>query len=70
MSDPSAAARAAQYLRAAAAMQVAADRAFDPEIVAGYLQLTAKWLRLAEEAQRGVDVIDRTEQDSDGDSLS
>jgi hypothetical protein len=40
-------------------MQEAADKAFDPEIAASYLQLAAKWLRLAEQAERGA-VIDRS----------
>jgi hypothetical protein len=60
MSDEPAAARVAEYLRLAERMRTAAERAFDPEIAAGYLALSAKWMRLAEQAQQGVTLIDRS----------
>ncbi|MGH6958470.1 MAG: hypothetical protein ACREEW_17530 [Caulobacteraceae bacterium] len=53
-------ARAAQYLKLSEEMREAADRAFDPLIAAGYLSLAAKWLRLAEAAQKDIRYIDRT----------
>jgi hypothetical protein len=60
MSDVPVAARVAEYLGLAERMRTAAERAFDPEIAAAYLALSAKWLRLAEQAQQGVRVIDRS----------
>jgi hypothetical protein len=63
MSEAPSAARVAEYLRLAEQMRAAADRAFDPAIAAAYLALSAKWVRLAEQAQRGVPVIDRTQPD-------
>jgi len=52
--------RAAEYLRQADRMRLASERAFDPQISAQYLALSAAWLRLAEEAQKGVRYIDRS----------
>jgi len=60
MSDEPAAARVADYLKLAERMRTAAERAFDPEIAAAYLALSAKWVRLAEQAQQGVTLIDRS----------
>jgi hypothetical protein len=51
-------ARIAEYLRLAGDMRAAADRVFDPRIAAEYLALAAKWLRLAEQTERGLDVVD------------
>jgi hypothetical protein len=62
MSDD-AAARVAEYFKLAEQMRAAADRAFDPAIAAAYLALASKWVRLAEQAQRGVRYIDRTQDD-------
>jgi hypothetical protein len=62
--DPQA--RIAEYLRLSAEMRSAADRAFDPQIAAEYLALAAKWLRLAEEAERNIDVIDRKSANDQG----
>jgi hypothetical protein len=70
MPDDSTQKRAAGYRRLAAQMFARAEGAFDPEIVSSYLELAGKWLRLAEEAQRGVAVIDRTDQENDGDALN
>ncbi len=61
MSDESVAGRVAEYLRLAERMRAAADRAFDPEIASAYLALSAKWVRLAEQAQQGLAIIDRTQ---------
>jgi hypothetical protein len=58
-----AAARVAEYLRLSEQMRVAADRAFDPLIVSAYLALSAKWVRLAEQAQRDIPYIDRSSAD-------
>jgi hypothetical protein len=55
--DPQA--RVAEYLRLANEMRASADRVFDPKIATEYLALAAKWLRLAEETERGLEVIDR-----------
>jgi len=60
MSEAPSAARVGEYLRLAEQMRVAADRAFDPAIAAAYLSLSAKWVRLAEQAQRSLTIIDRT----------
>jgi hypothetical protein len=60
MSEAPSAARVAEYLRLAEQMRLAADRAFDPAIAHAYLALSAKWVRLAEQAQRSITVIDRT----------
>ena len=59
MADHSAAKRVAHYLSVASQMRARAEAAFDPQIAASYLELAAKWLRLAEQAQRGIPVIDR-----------
>lgn len=64
MSDDQAAARVAEYLKLAEQMRVAADRAFDPTISAAYLALASKWVRLAEQTQRSVRYIDRTDKDT------
>jgi hypothetical protein len=51
--DADPAARAATYLEQAEAMRLASERVFDPFISAQYLALAARWLKLAEQAQRG-----------------
>jgi hypothetical protein len=38
-------------------MRAAAERAFDPQISAKYLALASQWLRLAEQANNGIDWI-------------
>jgi hypothetical protein len=53
------ASRVAEYLALSEKMRVAADRAFDPLIVSAYLALSAKWVRLAEQAQRDAFRTDR-----------
>jgi hypothetical protein len=60
MTEAPASARVAEYLNLAERMRTAAERAFDPEIASAYLALSAKWVRLAEQAQQGVRTIDRT----------
>jgi len=60
MGDEQMATRVAEYLKLAAQMRVAADRAFDPTISAAYLALASKWVRLAEQTQRSLRYIDRT----------
>ena len=60
MDDPDARARATEYRRQADLMGMAAEGAVDPAIMAQYLALEAKWLRLATQAQRGI-YIDRTQ---------
>lgn len=47
--------QASHYLELAQKLTAAADRASDPEIVAGYLELAGKWIRLAEAAGAGAD---------------
>jgi hypothetical protein len=63
MSDEPEATRVADYLKLAEQMRTAADRAFDPTIAAAYLALGSKWVRLAEQVQRGVRYIDRSQDD-------
>ncbi len=63
MSDDQASARVAEYLKLAEQMRIAADRAFDPTIAAAYLALASKWVRLAEQTQRAIGYIDRTQRD-------
>ena len=63
MGDGQSAARAAEYLKLAEQMRIAADRAFDPTIAAAYLALASKWVRLAEQTQHAIRYIDRTQDD-------
>jgi hypothetical protein len=51
--DADPAARAATYLEQAEAMRLASEKVFDPFIAAQYVALAARWLKLAEQAQRG-----------------
>ena len=51
MAEDSEEPRAARYLKMAAQMREAAERAFTPSIAADYLELAAKWERLATLAQ-------------------
>ena len=41
------------YLEQAEAMRLASEKVFDPLIAAQYVALAARWLKLAEQAQRG-----------------
>jgi hypothetical protein len=41
-------------------MLARAEKAFDPQIASSYLELSAQWLRLAEQAQSAAEVIDRS----------
>ena len=65
MSDEPVSARVAEYLKLAEQMRISADRAFDPTIAAAYLALASKWVRLAEQTQRSLRYIDRTQAEAD-----